>query len=156
MNVTATLFGQIITFAVLVGFVMRFLWGPLTQLMQERQKRIADGLAAGEKGRHEQELGEKRALEILKQAKAEAQEIIVLAEKRAGEIADEAKEHAKAEAERIIQAARAEIDQETNRAREQLRAAVTGLAVAGASRILRKEVDAKAHAKLLEAVVKEL
>ncbi|GMR04079.1 MAG: F0F1 ATP synthase subunit B [Gammaproteobacteria bacterium] len=156
MNITATLIGQVLTFAVLVWFIMRYLWGPLTQLMQDRQRRIADGLAAAERGKRERELAEKRALEILRKAKADAAEIIGLTEKRAAEIAEEAKNQARAEADRILHAARADIDQEINRAREQLRAAVSGLAVAGASKILEKEIDEKAHAGLVESVVKQL
>ncbi len=156
MNITATLIGQILTFAVLVWFIMRYLWGPLTQLMQDRQRRIADGLAAAERGKRERELAEKRALEILRKAKADAAKVIGLTEKRAAEIAEEAKNQARAEAERILHAARADIDQEINRAREQLRAVVSELAVAGAAKILEKEIDEKAHAGLVESVVKQL
>ncbi len=156
MNVTATLIGQVLTFTVLVWFIMRYLWGPLTQMMQDRQRRIADGLAAAERGKHERELAEKRALEILRKAKADAAEVIALAEKRAAEVAEEAKNQARAEAERILHAARADIDREINSAREQLRTAVSELAVAGAARILEKEIDQKTHAGLVESVVKRL
>lgn len=156
MNITATLFGQTIAFIFFVWFCMKFIWPPLTRALEERKRTIADGLAAAEKGKRELELGEKRALETIKKAKQDASEVIALAEKRAAEIADEAKEHAKAEAERIVAAARADIEQEVNRAKESLRAAVSELAVVGAARILEKEVDAKTHAKLLEAVVKQL
>jgi len=156
MNITATLIGQSIAFFLFVWFCMKYIWPPLTKALDDRKRTIADGLAAAEKGRREQELGEKKALDTIKKAKQNAAEVISLAEKRAAEIADEAKEHAKAEADRIIAAARADIEQEVNRAREHLRAAVSELAVAGASRILEKEVDAKAHAKLLDAVVKQL
>lgn len=156
MNVTVTLIVQIFTFALLVWFIMRFLWEPLTGLMQEREKRIADGLAAGEKGRHDLELAEKRAQEMLRGAKQQASDIISHAERRAAEIVDAAKGDAKTEAERVIIAARSEIDQERNRAREELRHAVGELVVAAASRILEKEVDAKAHARLLDNAVKQL
>ncbi len=156
MNINATLIGQSIAFFLFVWFCMKFVWPPIVKALDERRRTIADGLAAGERGRREQELGEKRALETIKKAKGDAGEIIVLAEKRASEIAEEAKHQAKADAERIVRAARADIEQEVNRAREHLRAAVAELAVVGASRILEKEVDAKAHAKLLEAVVKQL
>ena len=100
---------------------MKFIWPPLTRALDERKKNIADGLAAGEKGRRELELGEKKALETIKKAKQDAAEVIALADKRASEIADEAKEAAKAEADRIVAAARADIEQEVNRAKEQLR-----------------------------------
>lgn len=156
MNINATLIGQMITFALLVWFTMRFVWPPLMRALAERQKTIADGLAAAERGQRELELAEKRALEVLKKAKADAQEVIGLAEKRAAEVADEAKSTARAEAERILAAARNDIDQEVNRAKESLREHVAQLAVAGAARILEKEIDPKAHARLLEAVAKQL
>ncbi len=141
MNMTATLIGQILTFAALVWFINRFLWGPLTRMMADRSKRIADGLAAAERGQHEQELAEKRAMEVLHGAKGQAAEIISQAQRRAGEIIEEAKNDARGEGERLLQAARAEIDQEVNRAREQLRSQVASLAVAGAERVLAREID---------------
>ena len=156
MNINATLIGQSIAFFLFVWFCMKYIWPPLTKALEDRKRTIADGLAAAERGRREQELGEKKALDTIKKAKLDAAEVIALAEKRAAEIADEAKEHAKVEADRIIAGARADIEQEVNRAKEQLRAAVAELAVAGASRILEKEVNAQAHARLLEAVVKQL
>jgi len=156
MNINATLIGQSIAFFLFVWFCMKFIWPPLTKALDERKKIIADGLAAAERGKREQELGEKKALDTIKKAKQDAAEVIALAEKRAAEIADEAKEHAKVEAERIVAGARADIEQEVNRAKEQLRAAVSELAVVGASRILEKEVNAQTHARLLEAVVKQL
>lgn len=156
MNVTVTLVVQIFTFALLVWFIMRFLWEPLTGLMQEREKRIADGLAAGEKGRHDLELAEKRAQEVLRGAKQQASDIISHAERRAAEIVDAARGDAKTEAERVMMAAQSEIDQERNRAREELRRALSKLVIAAASKILEKEVDAKAHAKLLDNAVKQL
>lgn len=156
MNINATLIGQSIAFFLFIWFCMKFIWPPLTRALDERKKTIADGLAAAEKGKRELELGEKKALETIKKAKQDAAEVIALADKRAAEIADEAKNQAKAEAERIVAAARADIEQEVNRAKESLRAAVSELAVVGASRILEKEVDSKAHAQLLDAVVKQL
>ncbi|HXZ46201.1 MAG TPA: F0F1 ATP synthase subunit B [Pseudolabrys sp.] len=156
MNINATLIGQSIAFFLFVWFCMKYIWPPLTKALEDRKRTIADGLAAAERGKREQELGEKKALDTIKKAKQDAAEVIALAEKRASEIADEAKEHAKVEAERIVAGARADIEQEVNRAKEQLRAAVSELAVAGASRILEKEVNAQVHARLLEAVVKQL
>ncbi len=156
MNVTATLIVQIFTFALLVWFIMRFLWGPLTSLMEERQRRIADGLAAAEKGKHDLELAEKRATDVLRKAKAQASDILAQAERRAAEIVDEARGEARVEAERILTAARSDIEQERNRAREDLRASVGNLVVMGASKILEKEIDARAHARLLADAVKQL
>ena len=156
MNINATLIGQSIAFFIFVWFCMKFVWPPLMRALDERKRTIADGLAAAERGKRELELSEKRALDVLKKAKSDAQEVIGLAEKRAAEVADEAKQQARAEAERIVQAARADIEQEVNRAREQLRARLAELAAAGAGRILEKEIDAKAHARLLESVAKQL
>lgn len=156
MNITATLIGQVVTFLILVWFIKRFLWGPLIQMLEDRRQRIADGLAAGERGRHEQELAEKRAAERLHEAKQQAQEIIAQAERRATEIVEEAKNQARKEGERLLEAAQAEIEQEVNRAREGLRGQVVSLAVAGAGRVLKREIDAKAHDELLNELVGNL
>jgi F-type H+-transporting ATPase subunit b len=156
MNINATLIGQSIAFFLFVWFCMKFVWPPIMKALEERKKTIADGLAAGEKGKHELELANRRAGDIVREAKGQATEILSQAEKHAGEVIDEAKNQARVEAEGILTAARAEIDRERNAAREQLRAAVAGLAVTGAARILEKEIDPKAHAKLLDAVVNEL
>jgi F-type H+-transporting ATPase subunit b len=156
VNVTATLFGQMITFAVLVWFIHRFLWGPLTRMLAERNKRIADGLAAAERGRRELEMAGKRSAETLRDTKQQAAEIIAQAEKRALRVIEEAKHAAKAEGDRVTAGAKAEIAQEVSRAKEALRSQVSALAVAGAEKILRREVDAKAHADLLQAIQTEL
>lgn len=156
MNLNATLIGQSITFFIFVWFCMKFVWPPITNALAERKKKIADDLAAAEKGRHEQELAEKRAIKVIKEAKDKAQEIINHAEKRGNEISDEAKEKAKVEADRVVEAAKGEIEQESNRAREDLRTAVAELAVAGAAKILEKEIDAKVHADMVDKLVKQL
>lgn len=156
MNINLTLIGQTITFIVFVWFCMKFVWPPIMNALEERKKKIADGLAAAERGEHEMELARKRATEELHEAKQQAQEIINLAHKRAGEIVDEAKEQARAESERILAAANAEIEQEANRAREQLRKEVATLAVAGASKLIRKEIDEKANEALLKDLVAQL
>lgn len=156
MNINLTLLGQTITFAIFVLFCMKYIWPPLMRVLDERKRQIADGLAAAEKGKRDLELAQKHALEVLKKAKQEAQEIITHAEKRASEVAEEAKVQARTEAERILHAARTDIDQELNRAKEQLRASMAELACAGAGKILEKEIDAKTHAKLFDAVVKQL
>jgi len=156
VNVTATLFGQMLTFAVLVWFVNRFLWGPMTRMMEDRKKRIADGLAAAERGKHEQELAEKRAAEVIHEAKEQASEIIAQAQKRSNEIVEEAKDSARAESERIVAAANAEIEQEVHRAREQLRGQVATLAVTGASRIMEREIDAANHQQMLDELAAEI
>ncbi|MEO6146130.1 MAG: F0F1 ATP synthase subunit B [Sulfuriferula sp.] len=156
MNINATLIGQSITFFVFVWFCMQFVWPPIMNALAERRKQIADGLAAGERGKHELELASKRAVENLHEAKQKAAEIIAQADKRAAQLVEEAKATAKVEADRMIAGAQASIAQETVRAKEALRTQVAGLAVAGAEKILRREVDAKAHADLLDAIKNEL
>lgn len=156
MNINATLIAQAIMFALFVWFCMRFVWPPIVGALEARKKQIADGLAAADRGKHELELAAKRASESLHEAKMKASEIIAQAEKRAAQIVDEAKNAAKAEGDRMIAAAQAEMEQEVFRAREQLRGQVAALVVAGAEKVLRREVDAKAHADLLEAVKNEL
>lgn len=121
MNINLTLIAQLVSFAVFVWFTMRFVWPPLVQAMDERKAKIADGLAAAERGVHEQELAEKRAAETIVQAKQQAAEIKANAEKQASMIVEEAKNKAQEEGSRQLAAAQAEIEQETNKAREQLR-----------------------------------
>ncbi|MBO0613072.1 MAG: hypothetical protein RL122_68 [Pseudomonadota bacterium] len=156
MNVTATLIGQMIVFSILVWFVKSVLWEPMLKVLEDRKARIADGLAAAEKGKHEEELARKHALDELKKAKAEAAEIVAQGQKRAAEIVDEAKNAAVEEAGRVKVAAQADIEQEVSRARETLRTQVSALAVAGAEKILGKEIDAKAHAKALDELAAQI
>ena len=156
MNFNATLIGQMITFGLLVWFTMKFVWPPIITAMRERQTRIADGLAAAEQGARAQEDAQAQAAELLKEAKQQAQEVIRQAERRANEIVEESKNQAREEGERQLSAARAEIEQEANRAREQLRTQVSDIAVAGASRVLGREIDASSHSKLLDELVAQL
>ena len=156
MNINLTLIGQSITFIVFVWFCMKFVWPPVMAALNERKQKIADGLAAAEKGKHDEELAKERAAEVLKEAKAQAQEIISGAEKRASEIVEEAKDTARTEGERLLTAANAEIEQEANRAREQLRGEVVSLAVAGAGKVLKREIDEKANEDLLKDLVAQL
>lgn len=156
MNINLTLLAQAVSFAILIWFTVKFVWPPLLNAVETRQKQIADGLAAGERGRHELELASKRASEELHTAKEKASAIIAQAEKRAAEIIEEAKGNAKVEGDRILAGAKAEIDQEVNRAKEGLRQQVSQLAVAGAEKILRREIDAKAHSDMLTAIANEL
>jgi len=156
VNITATLLAQIVAFVLLIFFVNKYLWGPLTAMMAERQKRIDDGLAASEKGKHDLELAEKGAMHKLKEAKNQAAEIIAQSEKRASEIVEESKSNARVEGERLLIAAKAEIDQEANRAREGLRASVASIAVAGAGKILKKEINESAHADLMNDLAKQI
>ena len=156
MNLNFSLIAQSVAFALFIWFNVKFVWPPVIRAIEERQKQVANGLAAAERGRQELDLASKRADEALREARQQAQEILAQAEKRAAELVDEAKSQAKIEGERIVTAAKAEIGQEVSRAKEQLRSQVSVLAVQGAEKILRREVDAQAHADLLMAVAAEL
>jgi F-type H+-transporting ATPase subunit b len=156
MHINATLIAQAIMFALFVWFCMKFIWPPIVGALDNRRKQIADGLAAAERGKHDMELAAKRAAEVLREAKEKASEIVANAEKRGAEIVEEEKTKAKQEADRIITGAKAEIEQEVFRAREQLRTQVSAVALAGAGKILGREVDAKAHNDLLEKLVTEI
>ena len=156
MNINLTLVLQMIAFAAFVWFCMKFVWPPIVAALAERKQKIAEGLAAAERGQHEQELGQQRAKSIMQEAKQQAAEILNQANKRAAEIVEEAKGDGNQERERIIHAAQAEIDQETNRAREELREKVAVLAVAAAEKILQKEIDAASHKGLVESFAKQI
>lgn len=156
MNINFTLISQAIAFSIFIWFTVKFVWPPLLRAIEERQKTIADGLAAGERGRHELELASQRSSDVLKEAKQRASEIILQAEKRATEIVEESKRTAKEEGDRIIAGAKADIEHEVFSAKEVLRQHVAELAVAGAAKILRREVDAKAHADMLASIEEDL
>ncbi|WP_070989532.1 F0F1 ATP synthase subunit B [Halofilum ochraceum] len=156
MNINLTLLGQTIGFALFVWFCMKLVWPPLRDALHERQKKIADGLAAAERGEHEEELARQRGEETLREAKAQASEIIENAQKRGNEIVEESKESARSEAERIKQSAQAEIDREVTQAREHLRGQVVAIALSGAEKVLRSEVDQDKHARVLDELVEEL
>ena len=156
MSITVTLFGQILTFAVLVWFIQQFLWGPITQMMAARTERIANGLAAAERGTYELELAKERAAGLLRDAKQNAAEIIGAANKRSTEIIEEAKEQGHVEGQRQIEVALAEIEPEINRVKEDLRRQFVDLTVASAAKILENEVNAEAHDKFLNEMMKRL
>jgi len=156
MNINATLFGQTITFIVFVWFCLKFIWPHIIKAMDDRKTQIADGLAAGERGRHEKELAEQRAVEVIREAKDQAKEILALAHKRGDEIVDDAKGDGRAEGERMLRAAEAEMEQQMNQAREQLRADVVKLALQGAQQVLGRDVDEKTHAEQLNRLAEQL
>lgn len=156
MNINFTLISQAIAFSIFIWFTVKFVWPPLLRAIEERQKTIADGLAAGERGRHELELASQRSSDVLKEAKQRASEIIMQAEKRAAEIVEESKKTAKEEGDRIIAGAKADIEHEVFSAKEALRQHVAKLAIAGAEKILRREVDAKSHADMLASIEEDL
>jgi F-type H+-transporting ATPase subunit b len=150
-----SLLGQALTFAILVWFTMKFVWPPLTQMMDERAKRIAEGMAAAERGRQDLAASEQRAAEELGKARKHAGEIVAAAEKRAGLIVEEARTAADDEGARIISEAKSQIELEVQRAKDSLREQVALLAVAGAEKILRKEIDPAKHADLLASIKAE-
>ncbi len=156
MNINLTLIGQSITFFIFVWFTMKFVWPPILKALEERKAKIADGLAAAERGVHEQALAQQRAAEVLKEAKQQAAKIIGQAEARGTEVLEEAKHKAQAEAARIVEAAQGEIEQAANSARETLRGQLAELAVAGASQILAREIKADDHRDLLNKLATQL
>jgi len=156
VSINATLLGQMITFALLVLFTMKYVWPPLMQALEERKKKIAEGLAAADKGKQDLENAEKRAKVLLKEAKDQAAEIVNLAQKRANDLVDESKDAAKQEGERIVAAAKAETDREVQAAKEGLRKQVSTLAIAAAEQILKTEVDQNKHKEVLQDLKKQL
>jgi F-type H+-transporting ATPase subunit b len=156
MNFNATLIGQTITFIVFVWFCMKYIWPPLMAALEERNARISEGLAAAQRGQQDLEDAQAKVSDSLKDAKQQAQEIINQAQKRANEIVDEAKDSARDEADKIKVAATADIDQQVTAAREHLRKEVSVIALAGAEQILKREVDAKAHADVLDELVAQI
>ncbi|AJW43669.1 MULTISPECIES: F0F1 ATP synthase subunit B [Ralstonia] len=156
MNLNATLVAQMVVFFILWWVVAKFIWPPLVKALDERAKKIADGLAAADKGKAELELANKRVEQALAEARNEGAQRIADAEKRAQMAAEEIKQNAQAEAARIIAQAKAEAEQQTVRARESLRDQVAVLAVKGAEQILKREVNAQVHADLLNQLKAEL
>jgi F-type H+-transporting ATPase subunit b len=156
MNINLTLVAQALTFAAFIWFTVKFVWPHLLNAIETRQKTIADGLAAAEQGRRALDLSSKQAEEALQQGRNRSAEILAQAEKRVAQMIEEARTAAREEGERERLATKAEIEQEVRRAREQLREQVASLAVAGAEKILRREVDAKAHADLLDDIKRQL
>jgi F-type H+-transporting ATPase subunit b len=156
MDINMSLIGQMITFAVLVWVSMKFVFPSLNAALDERAKRIADGLAAADQGQAAMVVAEKRAAEALTSAREEASQRVADAEKRAQLVAEEIKANAQAEADRIIAQAKADADQQLAKARDTLRAQVADLAVKGAEQILKREVNASADADLLSRLSDEL
>jgi len=156
MDINLTLFMQAAAFAAFIWFTARFVWPPLMRAIDTRQKQIADGLAAGEQGRQSLASTEKKIADMMVEAKARSSEIIAQGDKLKTETIEAAKAQATEEADRILAGAKSEIEQEIMRAKEALRNQVADLAVAGASKILKREVDAKAHADLLAAIQRQL
>jgi F-type H+-transporting ATPase subunit b len=156
VNINATIIGQMIWFILFIWFVAKFVWPLLNGMIEKRQQTIAEGLAAAEKGKQALELSSKQAEQEISGARSRAGDIVGQAEKRAAQMIEEAKNAAREEAAREKAAAKAEIEQDVSRAREMLREQVAALAVAGAERILRREVNPQAHAELLAQLKKEI
>ncbi len=156
MDINLTLIGQTIAMIVFVWFCMKFIWPPLIRAIDDRQRQIADGIAAGERG--QQELADARhgAEQVLQEARQKAVQVVDIAHRRSNELVGEAKQVALAEGERLVTAARAEAGNETVRARDGLRRELAALVVAGTGRLLGREVDAKTHAALLDELAAEL
>jgi F-type H+-transporting ATPase subunit b len=156
MDINATLIGQLVAFVVFVIFCMKYVWPPIVGAIEERQKTIADGLAASDRAAKDLELAQEKATAQLKDAKAQAAEIIEAAKKRETQIVEEAAVKAQAEKDKILAAGHAEIETERNQAKEELRQQVAVLAVAGAEKILERSIDAAAHSDILDKLVAEL
>jgi len=157
MNPTlATFLMQMISFALLIWFTMKFIWPPLMNAIEERQKKIAEGLAAADRSQKDLAQAQDRVNEALREARTKANEIIEQAHARANQILDKAKEDAVAEAQRQKAAAVAEIESAANRAKEEMRRQLSGLAVAGAERLIRREIDQNAHRAILDELAAEI
>jgi F-type H+-transporting ATPase subunit b len=156
VSINATLIGQMITFALLVWFTMKYIWPPLFESLEERRTKIAEGLAAAEKGHEQIRLAEKKAKNVLKEAKEQSSEIVGLAERRANEIIEEARDAAKKEGERLALAARAQIEQEVQQAKDGLRQEVANLALIAAEQILGAEIDPAKHQDIISNVSNQL
>ncbi len=156
MNINATLLGQAIAFAFFVWFCMKFVWPPLIAAIEERQKKISDGLTQAERAGKNLELAQAKVAEQLKEAKAQAAEIVELANKRGAQIVDEAKTEGETERSKIITQGEAEVEAERNRAREELRHQVATLAIAGAEKIIKRSIDKDANSDIIDKLVTEL
>lgn len=156
MNINMTLLGQMISFAIFVWFCMKYVWPPLINAMQERQKKIAEGLQEADRAAKDLELAQKKATDLLREAKEQAAQLIEQANKRANQLIEESKDQARAEGDRLKTAAQADIEQEVQRAKEVLRAQVAALSLLGAEKILQTSVNQEAHGKMLEQLASEL
>lgn len=156
MDLNATIIGQSIAFFIFVWFCMKYVFPPVNAILEERQKKIADGLEAADRAQRDLGLAQNRAADELREAKVKSAEIIELANKRASQILDDAKDKAREEGLRLINGAKAEIDMEIQRAREALRAQVAAIAIAGAEKILETSIDQAANEELVKKLASEL
>ncbi len=156
MDINATIIGQTIAMIVFVWFCMKFIWPPIMQALEERQQNVADGMAAADKAQQDLAAAAEKSAAIIEDARARALEIVDQAQQRANQVMADAKSDAVVEGKRLVEAARSEIEQESNKARDGLRGEIANIAVAGAARLLGREVDKKTHADLLDKLVAEL
>ncbi|MCH8220879.1 MAG: F0F1 ATP synthase subunit B [Proteobacteria bacterium] len=156
MDINLTLIGQAIAFVVFVYFCMKFIWPPIIQALEERQQGVADGIAAADKAHTELAAATEKSAAIIAEARERALEIVEQASQRANQVMADAKSDAMTEGKRLVEAARSEIERESNRAKDTLRGEVASIAIAGASKLLNREVDQKTHADLLDKLVAEL
>jgi F-type H+-transporting ATPase subunit b len=156
MNINFTLFAQAITFAAFIWFTVRFIWPPVLAAIEERQQKIAEGLAAADKGAKSLEEAQARITAIVEEARGQARQILDQAQVRANGIIEEARGGAEQERDRIIQAAKADVEQQINKARDELRGQVAAIAVAGAEKILAREIDSRTHQELLNKLAAQI
>ncbi len=156
MDINMTILGQTLAFILFVLFCMKYVWPPLMAAIEKRQKEIADGLSSADRAKKDLDLAQNKAMEQIKEAKQQAAEIIEQANKRRAQIIDEANQDAMGERENILTQARAEIEAERNRAKEELRKHVALLAVAGAEKILERQIDKAANSDLVDKLIAEL
>jgi F-type H+-transporting ATPase subunit b len=156
VNINASLIAEIIAFSLFVWLTMKFVWPPIVKAMTDREQKIADGLAAGERGRKDLENAQAKATEILHQARDKGVEVVDVANQQASRILEEARKEAQVERARQVDAAKAEIQQELNRAKDALRAEVAKIAIAAAERIIEREIDPKAHKALLDELATQI
>ncbi|MCZ6499705.1 MAG: F0F1 ATP synthase subunit B [Gammaproteobacteria bacterium] len=156
MDINLTLIGQSIAFIVFVYFCMKYIWPPIMQALEERRQNVADGIAASDKAQTELAAATEKSEAIIEEARTRALEIMDQANQRANQVMADAKSDATVEGKRLVEAAHSEIEQESNRAKDSLRGEIASIAVAGASKLLDREVDEKTHAALLDKLVAEL
>ena len=156
MDINATIMGQTIAMIVFVYFCMKFIWPPIIQALEERQQGVADGIAAADKAHTELAAATEKSAAIIAEARERALEIVEQASQRANQVMADAKSDAMTEGKRLVEAARSEIERESNRAKDALRGEVASIAIAGASKLLNREVDQKTHADLFDKLVAEL
>ncbi len=156
MDINLTLIGQAIAFIVFVYFCMKYIWPPIMQALEERQQSVADGIAASDKAHKDLAAASEKSEAIVEEARARALGIVDQANQRANQVMAEAKSDAVTEGKRLVEAARSEIEQESNKAKDSLRGEIASIAIAGASKLLGREVDEKTHADLLDKLVAEL